>query len=86
MPCGPINDYAEVMADPHVRARELVVETEHPTLGRIDTLGTPVKLSDTPLQPGRPGPTLGQHTDELLTETGYTKEEIVGLREKGAVG
>ena len=86
VPCGPINDYAEVMADPHVRARELVVETEHPTLGRIDTLGTPVKLSDTPLQPGRPGPTLGQHTDELLTETGYTKEEIVGLRETGAVG
>tara|TARA_B100001123_G_scaffold254091_1_gene283504 strand:+ start:2603 stop:3787 length:1185 start_codon:yes stop_codon:yes gene_type:complete len=86
VPCGPINDYAEVMADPHVRARELVVETDHPTLGRIDTLGTPVKLSDTPLQPGRPGPTLGQHTDELLTETGYTKEEIVGLRETGAVG
>jgi crotonobetainyl-CoA:carnitine CoA-transferase CaiB-like acyl-CoA transferase len=85
VPCGPINDYAEVMADPHIRARELVVETDHPTLGRIETLGTPVKLSDTPLRPGRPAPTLGQHTDEVLRGVGYTAEEIARLRAQGAV-
>ena len=86
VPCGPINDYAEVMADPHVRARDLVVETEHPTLGRIQTLGTPIKLSDTPLTPGRPAPRLGEHTDEVLGDAGFGAEEIAELRRAGAVG
>jgi formyl-CoA transferase len=85
IPCGPINDYADVMADPHILARELVVETDHPTLGRIKTLGTPLKLSDTPLTPGRPAPLLGQHTDEVLREAGLTADEIAELRRVGAV-
>ena len=85
IPCGPINDYAEVLADPHIQARELVVETDHPTLGRIKTLGTPVKLSETPLIPGRPAPRLGEHTDEVLVEAGFSRDEIVTLRRTGAV-
>ena len=85
IPCGPINNYEEVMVDPHILARELVVETDHPTLGRIKTLGTPLKLSDTPLTPGRPAPLLGQHTDEVLGEAGLTPEEIAELRRVGAV-
>ena len=85
VPCGPINDYAEVMADPHVRARELVVETDHPTLGRIPTLGTPIKLSETPLAPGRPAPRLGEHTDEILGDAGFGADEIAELRRAGAV-
>jgi len=85
VPCGPINDYAEVMADPHVRARELVVETDHPTLGRIPTLGTPIKLSETPLAPGRPAPRLGEHTDEVLGDAGFGADEIAALRRAGAV-
>ncbi len=85
VPCGPINDYAEVMADPHVRARELVVETDHPTLGRIPTLGTPIKLSETPLAPGRPAPRLGEHTDEILGDAGFGADEIAALRRAGAV-
>ena len=86
VPCGPINDYAEVMADPHVRARELVVETDHPTLGRIQALGTPIKLSETPLAPGRPAPRLGQHTDDVLGDAGFEAAEIAALRRSGAVG
>lgn len=85
IPCGPINDYREVMQDPQVRAREMVVETEHPTLGRLSTLGTPIKLSATPLTPGRPAPLLGQHTDEVLGAAGYARAEIAALRESGVV-
>ena len=85
IPCGPINNYEEVMADPHVLARELVVETDHPTLGRIMTLGTPLKLSGTPLRPGRPAPLLGQHTDEVLGEIGLTADQVADLRRAGAV-
>ncbi len=80
VPCGPINNYADVMEDPHILARDLVVDTDHPTLGRIKTLGTPVKLSDTPLTPGRPAPMLGQHTDEVLREIGLTTQDIAKVR------
>ena len=80
IPCGPINDYREVMQDPQVRAREMVVETRHPTLGTLSTLGTPIKLSGTPLTPGRPAPLLGQHTDEVLAAAGYGKDQIAALR------
>ena len=85
IPCGPINSYADVMADPHIAARDMVVETDHPTLGRIRTLGTPLKLSQTPLTPGRPAPLLGQHTDAVLTEAGLDTGSIARLRETGAV-
>ena len=85
VPSGPINTFADVMADPHVLARELVVDTEHPTLGRIKTLGTPVKLSDTPLIPGRPAPLLGQHTDEVLAGVGFSDAQIGRMRERGTV-
>ena len=66
IPCGPINDYAQVFADPQVLAREMVVETEHPTLGHLRTLGSPIKLSATPTDVRRRAPLLGEHTDEVL--------------------
>ncbi len=80
MPAGPINDMATVYADPHVQAREMVVELEHPTAGRVKNIGIPVKLSETPGAIRRPAPTLGQHTDEVLGELGLVPDEIVALR------
>ena len=85
IPCGPINTYAEVFTDEQMIARQMVVKTDHPVLGRIRTLGTPLKLSKTPLQPGRPAPTFGQHTDEVLFDAGFQVEEIVAFRASGAV-
>ena len=85
IPCGPINSYADVVEDPHMKAREMVVATEHETLGEIRSLGTPLKLSETPLRPGRPAPLLGQHTDEILTEAGVPEELIKQLKQSGVV-
>jgi crotonobetainyl-CoA:carnitine CoA-transferase CaiB-like acyl-CoA transferase len=79
LPCGPINNYAEVFADPQVRARDLVVETEHPRLGRIRTLGAPVKMSVTPAVAGRRAPLLGEHTREVLGELGYDEAAIAAI-------
>ena len=85
IPCGPINTYADVLTDEQIAAREMVVETDHPTLGRLRTLGTPLKLSRTPLVTGRPAPLLGEHTTEVLGEAGYSEAEVAELRAAGAV-
>jgi formyl-CoA transferase len=85
IPCGPINDYAQVFADPQVRARDLVVEVDHPTLGRLRTLGSPLKMSDTPPDVRRRAPLLGEHTDAVLRDAGFSNEQIAALREAGAV-
>jgi len=76
IPCGPINDYAQVFADPQVLARDLVVEMDHPALGHLRTLGTPMKLSVTPLRTDRRAPLLGEHTLDVLRELGCDDAEI----------
>lgn len=71
IPCGPILGYDEVFADPHIQARSMVVEIDHPAMGQMRGLGYPVKLSQTPADPTRPAPLLGQHTDEVLGGPGW---------------
>jgi crotonobetainyl-CoA:carnitine CoA-transferase CaiB-like acyl-CoA transferase len=86
IPCGPINDYAQVFADPQINAREMVVDVEHPVLGTIKTLGSPLKLSATPTDARRRAPLLGEHTDDVLMECGFSADEIASLRQAGAIG
>jgi crotonobetainyl-CoA:carnitine CoA-transferase CaiB-like acyl-CoA transferase len=86
IPSGPINNYAQVFADRHVAAREMVVDVEHPTLGAMKSLGSPLKLSATPTNPRRRAPMLGEHTDEVLAEYGFSADEIAALRAAGVIG
>ena len=85
VPCGPINSIADVAADPHALAREMVVELEHPRAGRTRALGLPIKLSRTPGKVTRPAPTFGQHTREVLAEFGFSAAEIDALYDTKAV-
>jgi len=84
VPCGPINSIADMAADPHTAAREMVVELDHPRAGRTRALGLPIKLSATPGRVSRAAPLLGQHTREVLAEYGFASAEIEALIGAGA--
>jgi crotonobetainyl-CoA:carnitine CoA-transferase CaiB-like acyl-CoA transferase len=81
VPCGRINSVADALADPQTAAREMVETVEHPTVGALKMLGIPFKFSDTKPSVRRPPPTLGQHTDEVLSgELGLDAAAIAKLR------
>jgi crotonobetainyl-CoA:carnitine CoA-transferase CaiB-like acyl-CoA transferase len=86
VPCGAVADLAAVFASPQVAALGSVRELEHPTAGRIKVVGPPYRLSATPPVVRLPPPTLGQHTDAILAELGYSAVEIAAMRESGAAG
>ena len=85
VPVGPVNDVAEILGDPHVRARKLVVSFDYPGVGEFKALAVPYKFLgwDNP-EVGRP-PTLGEHTESVLSELGYSRERIAELKGKRAV-
>ena len=85
VPCGRINTVAEALSDPHVIERGFIVELEHPALGIVKSLATPVYLSDTPLNYRRHPPRLGEHSDEVAAELGYNVSDIARLRADGAL-
>jgi formyl-CoA transferase len=84
VPCGACLDTAEVLADAHLRARDMIIEIEHPVRGRYVTVGNPIKLSASPTAI-RPSPLLGQHRREILTELGYSDADIAALSGDGAI-
>ncbi len=85
VPCGRIRTLDQVLTDPHVDIREMVLEKEHPTAGMIKLTGVPTKLSLTPGEVSAVPPTLGQHTDEVLSELGYSEDDIKGFRDQKIV-
>ena len=87
--CGPINTLDQVFEDPHVKAREMVVNVPHPLAGPdgAQLIASPLKLSETPVQYRHHPPLLGQHTDEVLRDVlGYNEARIAELRGSGAIG
>jgi formyl-CoA transferase len=85
VPCGACQDTGEVLADPHLKAREMIVDVDYPARGTYQTVGCPIKLSDSPVAVSRP-PLLGEHTDALLGSLcGVGAEDAKQLRKKGVV-
>jgi len=85
VPCGPINDLAEVFADPHVRERAMTVKMAHPLAGSVRMVASPIKLAATPVTYRRAPPLLGADTDAVLAELGFDAAAIAGLRARGAI-
>ncbi|MFP3895942.1 MAG: CaiB/BaiF CoA transferase family protein [Anaerolineales bacterium] len=85
IPSGPIYDVPDMFQDEHMQARGFVIEQEHPAAGTIQSLACPIHLSQTSATYRLPPPLLGQHTDEVLEELGYTQDEIEAMHKEGAV-
>jgi crotonobetainyl-CoA:carnitine CoA-transferase CaiB-like acyl-CoA transferase len=85
VPATPVNNVEQVMQDPQTAARQMVERVLHPKLGDIPVVGTPVKFSRMKAGVRRPAPLLGEHTDEILAEHGYTPEQIRALRAKKVI-
>jgi len=85
VPTGPVLDLEQVFRDPQVLAREMRVELPHPELGRFETTGLPVKLSETPGRIERRPPLHGEHTDEVLRELGYGDADLERARSAGVI-
>ena len=85
VPCGPVNDMLQALADPQTIAREMVVEVEHSTLGRVKTIGLPIKFSQTPGKVRSGAPLYGEHTSAILGAYGFDADEIAALHKEGAI-
>ena len=86
VPCGPINKLDQVFSDPHILARNMVLEMAHSSGKQVKVIANPVKLSETPADYRMPPPLLGEHTDTVLAQRlGLSADAIAVLREKGVI-
>ena len=84
IPCGPILSMKEIANEPALRATGTIVEVDHPTRGKYLSVGNPIKMSDSPTEVTR-SPLLGEHTDEVLAQLGFSTDDVARLRSEGAV-
>lgn len=85
IPCGPINDLAGLFDEEQVQARDMLTETDHPTAGTIPLVGSPLKLSRTPVQVDRHPPLAGEHTEEILAEMGWSVRDIQQMKNQKVI-
>ena len=85
MPAGPINDLADVFADPQVLHRKMLLEIPHPTLNSIKQTGLPIKFSRTPGGLDQHPPLLGEHNQAILKDLGYSEAEVLDLAAKAVI-
>jgi crotonobetainyl-CoA:carnitine CoA-transferase CaiB-like acyl-CoA transferase len=85
VPAGPVLDVGQMHADPQALARNMIVETTHPTAGQVAAIGLPIKFSETPGSVRRAAPLLGQHTREVLREHGFSDAEADQMAAQGAI-
>jgi len=86
VPCSPINSLEQLLAHPHTAASGMILDYQHPLAGPTKGVGQPILLNDVPRSAGKPPPTLGQHTDEILAELGLTSTRIHELKKTNVVG
>lgn len=85
IPCEPVNTFEQVFCEPQIQARDMIVEVHHPVYGKLKEVGCPIKVPGEKLE-YKCAPSLGMHTEEILTTyLGYSREEIVALRKKGVI-
>lgn len=85
IPCGPINDMQSLFNEEQVKARNMLVEVDHPQAGKVPLVGSPLKLSRTPVSIRKHPPLAGEHNGEVLRELGFTNEEIEQLSQTGVI-
>ena len=83
VPAGPVSFTEELLQDEQVIANDMVVELEHTTAGKVRMFGPTLRMSETPLEARSASPALGEHTDEILNDLGYSQEDIQGLKDHG---
>jgi crotonobetainyl-CoA:carnitine CoA-transferase CaiB-like acyl-CoA transferase len=81
----PVLEIGEIETDPHVQARNMIIEQTHPVCGKIKGIGVPLKFSQTPAEPSLPPPVLGKDTAAIMEEIGYLQKEIETLRKEGII-
>jgi crotonobetainyl-CoA:carnitine CoA-transferase CaiB-like acyl-CoA transferase len=85
VPCGPVNDFAQVFADPHVRSRGMEIKVDHPFEAALSLIRNPITFSGTPVKEYRAPPLLGADNREVLATIGYDDSKLDGLKKQGII-